>query len=149
MTCASPNAMHPARRRRRRRAFATTTALTLLAIVGVALAALATLLAADARRTRTAAQEAQLRQLLLAGAAAAGDRARGLVADAPEQTWEIPLPAALEGDAILTVSVVPDDDRTTHRLRIIATSRTTNQSQAQVLTYDAASATLRAAELEY
>jgi hypothetical protein len=62
--------MIPARRLTRR-AFATVAALGLIAVVGVTLAALATLLAGDVKRTVGGAADAQLRQLLIAGEAAA------------------------------------------------------------------------------
>ena len=127
-----------------RRAFATITAITLLALVGIALAAMGTLLVADARRTRAATSEAQLRQLLLAGAAAAEERVRNLPPVAAEQAWEVPLPAG--ADASLTVRLERDDAPATHRVRVAATVG--ERTAGQVLTYDAASRTLRAAEIE-
>lgn len=51
------------------RGFATIVALMLMALVGTALAAISAGLTADVRRTRNAAADAQLRQLLVAGAA--------------------------------------------------------------------------------
>jgi hypothetical protein len=59
---------------RSRRGFATIMALTLLALVGVAIAALSVSFAADARRSANAAADAQLRQLLLTGCAAAREQ---------------------------------------------------------------------------
>lgn len=56
------------------RAFATFTAVMTVALVGVALATLGTMFAWQARRTQQAASDAQLRQLLLAGGAAAASR---------------------------------------------------------------------------
>jgi len=49
--------------------FATITAIVMLGLVASMLAAMGMMFAADARRTRSAAAEAQLRQLLIAGAA--------------------------------------------------------------------------------
>lgn len=57
-----------------RKGFAGVTAVTLLAMLGVMLAAMGSFIAAEARRTYDAASEAQLRQLLLAGASAASGR---------------------------------------------------------------------------
>jgi hypothetical protein len=55
------------RRSGNRAAFATTMALMLIALVGVAMAAATANLATSARQTRAMREEAQLRQLLLAG----------------------------------------------------------------------------------
>lgn len=60
--------------RRPRNGFATATAMAVVALAAVALASLAALLASDGRRTRDALNDAQLRQLLLAGADEAGRR---------------------------------------------------------------------------
>ena len=87
---------------RNRRGFATIIALTLLALVAVAVAALAVAFAADARRSANVAADAQLRQLLLIGAAAL-----------PEQLdrhamggMQIPLPKELiDQGALLKVSI--------------------------------------------
>jgi hypothetical protein len=129
-----------------RRGVATITAITLLGLVGIALAAMGTLLAADARRTRAAESEAQLRQLLLAGAAASHERLRTSPPDAAEQVWEVPLPAG--ADATLIVRLERDDDPATHRVRVEATAGRGERMAAQVLTYDAASRALRVAEIE-
>ncbi|MDQ3440401.1 MAG: hypothetical protein M3478_08650 [Planctomycetota bacterium] len=75
------------------RGFATATALTLLAFVAVLLAAIGSWIGIDARRTREAATETQLRQLLLAGAVAAGEET------AAAGTTTVPLPANLTDDA--------------------------------------------------
>jgi type II secretory pathway component PulK len=52
---------------RRRRGFAMLTALALISIVGLGLAAMAALFASEARRSAQQRDDAQLRQLLLAG----------------------------------------------------------------------------------
>ena len=83
-----------------RRGFATATALTLLAFVAVLLAARGTSIGIEARRTRHAAVAAQLRQLLLAGAAAAGEET------AAAGTANVSLPSHLTDDtASLTVTM--------------------------------------------
>jgi hypothetical protein len=74
-------------------AFAAVTAIVLLGLVASALAAMAMMFAADARRTRSAAAEAQLRQLLLAGAADAQQRlAKG------ESSFDVTIAAPGEGE---------------------------------------------------
>ena len=84
-----------------RRGFATATALTLLALVAVLLAAMGSSIGIEARRTRHAAVETQLRQLLLAGAAAAGEET------AAAGTTSVPLPSHLTDDtASLTINIV-------------------------------------------
>jgi hypothetical protein len=81
----------------RPRAFATTTAIMLIALVGVALAAATAALATAARQTRTAQDDAQLRQLLLTG--------NDFLRTAPGQgEHKIALPPALrDNGATLTV----------------------------------------------
>ena len=81
----------------RRRAFATVAALGLIAVVGVTLAAVATLLTSDVKRTRRAADDAQLRQLLVAGEAAA--RASLAGTDQPREV-ALKLPTELESTGI-------------------------------------------------
>ena len=80
---------------------ATVTAVTMLALVGVTLAAMASLFAAEARRTRDAQTEAQLRQLLVAGAAVAGARP-------PSSPTTVNLPPSLAG-ATLTLRPQPSE----------------------------------------
>ena len=77
----------------RRRGVAAATAVTMLALVGVTLAAMGSLFAAEARRTRDATAEAQLRQLLLAGAAVATQR----IPLTAEATVELPPSLAADG----------------------------------------------------
>jgi hypothetical protein len=62
--------------RHQRRGFAAITALFLVTLVGAALLALTSLMTTDARRATRAATDAQLRQLLHAGAVAAVARLR-------------------------------------------------------------------------
>src|SRR3954471_11863850 len=70
----------------KRPAFATTSALLLMAVLGAALLVLGTLLRADANRTLSEAQDAQLRQLLHAGAVNATLKLN------PEKSWDVSLP---------------------------------------------------------
>jgi hypothetical protein len=77
--------------RRHSRAFATITALALMTFVGIALASLTLSFAADARRSSTEAEQAQLRQLIFAGSMQA--RIAGT-----QQNVSLSLPAALRED---------------------------------------------------
>ncbi|HEX8525087.1 MAG TPA: hypothetical protein VF669_22740 [Tepidisphaeraceae bacterium] len=84
-----------------RSGFALFIAVTLLGLVAVTLVILATLVAADARKTRSAVTEAQLRQLLLAGEAIAQTR---LSSGATVQ-GDVELPAELKtSGAKLTIT---------------------------------------------
>ena len=60
---------HDGHLRLRRAGFAAVTAIVLMGLVASTLAGMGMMFAADARRTRAAAAEAQLRQFLIAGAA--------------------------------------------------------------------------------
>lgn len=89
-----------------RSAFAAATAITLLALVGVVLAALATGFSLDVKRSRAASQEAQLRQMLLAGASVAIDR---LDRDPTPARFDVPLPRALADGSRLSITLRIDD----------------------------------------
>lgn len=85
---------------RPRRAFATATALTLLAFVAVLLAAMGSGIGLDARRTRAAVDQTQLRQLLHAAALAAAEESLDV------GTTDLPLPRNLADDsARLTITI--------------------------------------------
>ena len=92
-----------------RSGFATATSLTLLAFVAVLLTALGSWIGIEARRTREAAAQTQLRQLLLAGADAAGEET------AVAGTTHVPLPPDLaDGGASLTIDIdMPTPDERT------------------------------------
>ena len=98
----------------RRRAFAAILAITLILLVGATLAAVAAAFSADARRTRTLGSDAQLRQLLTAGAIAAAEQLKAAGGDVPTGEKAIPLPADL-GDrgASLKVSAAREGDAVT------------------------------------
>jgi type II secretory pathway component PulK len=95
-------------RRAKNAAFASITAIVMLGLVASMLAAMAMMFAADARRTRSSAAEAQLRQLLLAGAADAqqrldkGHTTFDVNVTAPAES-HLHLAATLDGDAVRTV----------------------------------------------
>lgn len=111
--------------RSRPRGMATVTALTLLAFVAVLLAALGTWIGIEARRTHAAGDEAQLRQLLHAGALAASDAAMG--------TTEVPLPPGLAGRSSHVTIVVAEPSPTTRTATIVA-MQATHQAR-QVVQY--------------
>jgi hypothetical protein len=77
---------------RRRRAFAVIFALFLIALVGAALLALTSLMTTDARRSTRDAVDAQLRQLLHAGAVAAVQQMRNANELPPETGFDVALP---------------------------------------------------------
>jgi hypothetical protein len=89
---------------RRWRGFATVTALTLLVFIGATLGSLSMLFSQQARRTSDDRRDAQLRQLLLAGAQTVVQRASAWPADAGGQNWAAALPKEL-GDAGASVAV--------------------------------------------
>ena len=139
--------MKPVDRRHTSRGFASITAIALISIVGLALAALASLFASETRRTGLQRDDAQLRQLLIAGEVATRQAlARG------ERKGAVELPADLAA-AGTTLTFAPDGDgdagATDPRLRV--TARTADgRVQSQVLTYrpDGQRWTLRTADLE-
>ena len=79
---------------RPRPGFAMLMAIGLLAFVGAALLAITTLVSTDARRTSAVRQDAQLRQLLLAGTAAVQERSRSWGESLARQEFDLPLPPA-------------------------------------------------------
>ena len=95
---------------RRRRAFATVTAVALIGLTAMAVVAITTELITDARRTRSAEIDTQLRQLLLAGADEAG-RNLGTWDSAPADGGKpgrevaIPLPGTLASDGSLKLTM--------------------------------------------
>ena len=107
-------------------AFAAVTAIVLMGLVATTLAATVMVFAADARRTRAAVAEAQLRQLLLAGAADVRVRL-----DKGETTFdaklatpadgEVQLNSTADGDAAVnaTVSATVASRRAEQTLRFI------------------------------
>ena len=135
-----------ASRRRHPRGFAALTAIALIAIVGLGLAAMASLFAGETRRTGRLRDDAQLRQLLIAGEVAARDAlSRG------EREGTVALPTDLTSlGARLTFSPIGepvDGEAHVHVTAQAADGRTMSQR----LTYAAAADgawTLRGAELE-
>jgi Tfp pilus assembly protein PilX len=141
--------MNATRTSSRRRGFAALTALALIAIVGLGLAAMASLFAAETRRTGRHRDDAQLRQLMLAGEAAAREAlARG------GRQGDVPLPAEL-ASAGTRLTFAPADEpppppgADAARVRVTAVTGE-GRVMSQVLGYARAGDgwTLRSAELE-
>jgi Na+-transporting NADH:ubiquinone oxidoreductase subunit NqrC len=87
------------RRHAKNSAFAAVTAIVLLGLVASTLAAMAMMFAAEARRTRNAAADAQLRQLLIAGATEVEQRlSKG------QTTFDTKLAAPADGAIQLTAT---------------------------------------------
>ena len=83
------------RRNRRARGFAMLAAIAMLGIVGAILAALTGQFSYEVHRTGRAFQEAQLRQLLHAGAQDAIERARSWGDTLTAEKWTVELPSPL------------------------------------------------------
>src|SRR4051812_1565563 len=93
-----------------RRGFALITAVTLIGLVAMALAAVTLLFSANVRRTRDALADAQLRQLLLAGAQVATEQA-----SSSASVNRIPLPPQFtEADLSWKVLQESDGNRSIH-----------------------------------
>jgi hypothetical protein len=92
--------------RTRRSGFAMVIAITLMAIVALTLGCITTTFSLDAQRTRTQAQAAQLRQLLLAGALIAQTH---LSETNDGQEINVSMPAALNSQAALGLQFEPAD----------------------------------------
>ena len=86
-----------------RRAFASIFALFLVALVAAALLAVTSLMTTDVRRTTRAAVDAQLRELLHAGAVTALQRLRD-EGELPDASFDVTLPPSLGA----AVHVAPD-----------------------------------------
>jgi hypothetical protein len=99
------------------------TAVTLLALVSVAVASIGMTFALSAKRTAGAQNEAQLRQLLLAGANAALAHVNTPASTQPPDhpsTLNVPVPPALVGGR-LTVSFQPSSTTAALTARVKAT----------------------------
>jgi hypothetical protein len=84
------------------RGFATLIALLMLGIVAAAIVALLALLSIDARATARDAEEAQLRQLLVVGAADAKQKLDG--GEATGTNWTVAVPQDLASDVHVEMS---------------------------------------------
>jgi type II secretory pathway pseudopilin PulG len=103
-------------RRTNRRAMAMLAAVAMVGIAAAAVVALGASLTADARRTRLAAHDAQVRQLLLAGVASVADHAAGWK-EAPDAAgWDVASPQPLGDQGKVKVTNATQDGRTVYRV---------------------------------
>lgn len=114
----------------RRRGFATFTAVVLITFVSMALMSLTMLLQADSRRTTHHWAETQLRQLLIAGGAAA---VHAVSADPQVTGTRVIQPPATIENANLTVSYEHDGEAV---LRATVTARIDVHEARQTLTFE-------------
>lgn len=108
-------------------------AIVLLAMVSAALLLLTRQLGFEFQRTRQATEDAQLRQLLLAGAQDAVARAKEWHADAPPPGWSLELPRELaDGGASVSfeVGAAKDDWR-----EVVVVARMGGREAVQTLTF--------------
>ena len=90
------------------RGFAMITAIIMLAVVSAALVVISRQFTFEATRTRLELDDTQLRQLLVAGAQDAAQRAGNWQSDPPAVTWDLQVPAALRGEgAAVSVNSAP------------------------------------------
>jgi hypothetical protein len=131
--------------RTRRRAFAGVLAITLLILVGATLAAVASAFAADARRTRLAVADAQLRQLLTAGAATAAAELQS--GDLPSGPKPLTLPSDL---ADADVSAAMTFERTDDQAVVHVVAKSSSHAMGQTLRFrqSAGRWSLQSAELD-
>jgi hypothetical protein len=103
----------------KRRGFALTTAILMIGFVAAATLAVTMLVSADARRTLGSAEEAQLRQLLTAGALDAQAR---LLTNPSASSWALALPTELSDVATVNVTLLaPSDDASVRDAQVRAT----------------------------
>jgi type II secretory pathway pseudopilin PulG len=116
-----------------RHGFAAVMAIVLIGLVAATLAAVGIMFTSEARRTRSQAADAQLRQLLIAGAAEAQQRLPAGATEFP--TAAVALPPALGGDgATLSLGCTREGD-TAILVTINATLDTRRRVAAQRLRY--------------
>ncbi len=116
--------------RRRRRGFAAIMAITLIILVGAALVALSAGVVGEVKKTRADAVDAQLRELLIAGATAAAARDAG---SAPNgKPVSVQLPADIAGEAgALTFTPMKDGDK----LHVVIEAGFARRRASQTLTF--------------
>ena len=94
--------------RGRRRGFATVTAIVIMGLVGATATAMVTMISADYHRTRRLADEAQMRQMFLAGNAQVLDQAQNWNQQPPTEKTLLALPDVLRADeASLVINIAP------------------------------------------
>jgi hypothetical protein len=118
---------------RPRKGIAVILAVAMLGLVSVALLSITHALAYDFTRTRLTTQDAQLRQLLLAGAQEAVAAAKGWNADSLPSKWSMHLPASLveQGAGVsFELEAIEGGQR-----KVIVTARLGTREQMQSITF--------------
>ncbi len=131
------------RRHNNRGGFATLTAVSIIGIIAVCFAAMAAMFAADVKRNHRLSEEAQLRQLLIAGESFAR-------AGKVDKRVEVKLPEELASFGMkLSIEPVGDVAGNEVRLRVTA-SAAESRAMSETLTYarEGEHFTLRTAELD-
>jgi tRNA A37 threonylcarbamoyltransferase TsaD len=110
-------------------------AVGLVALLGAAFVAMSTLLAMDMTRTQNAAEEAQLRQMLLSGGVVASDLLRQGATTRPNDT-EVTLPAELaQRDAALRLHVLPSRTGAGEERRVQVQAKLGKRQASQTLQF--------------
>ena len=136
----------PFKRPNRRRGFAGILAILLLLLVGMTLTTVATAFSADARRTRVRAADAQLRQILTAGAIAAAKQFEGSELPAGEKPLALPADLASAG-ATATIAYARDGENAVV-VRVHASIPPRRMSQTLRFAQSGGKWSMRSAELE-
>jgi hypothetical protein len=109
----------------------------MVGIAGAAVTALTVSINNDYRRTRLEADEAQARQLLLAGMFSVGDKPQVLDAPPPARGWELALPAEMtpfaNGVKRLSIRIMPSEDPSSRAMKIDAAFGRRRMTQQVVL----------------
>jgi hypothetical protein len=117
---------------RNRRGFAATVAVVMIGLVGATLLAMSSIFAIEARRARGEASDAQLRQLLLAGAAQAAQIASAGAVDPAAKPVNVPLPQTLaqQGGRLVLTATQPKDGRLEIAVEASVAGKTRRQTLA-------------------
>ncbi len=121
-------------RGRTRHGTATLCAIILIGLIGATLAGIAASSAAEVRRTRGLAEEARLRQLLLAGAVETVTRSVDWKAMQSQTRWTLDLPEELKDDAEVKLQFDPASADTAS-VRVTARFRAHTAEQVLGLTH--------------
>jgi hypothetical protein len=136
-----------ARWSQKRHGTATLMAIVLIGLVGATLAGMAVFSGNELKRAHRLADEARLRQLLLAGAADAVGRSHEWKDVAPAAEWSLALPDALRGDAAVKLQCGPAGDGGAE-INVVAQYDNRISQQTLHFAFVNANWKLRSAELE-
>ena len=123
-----------------RRGMAMLIAVALVSLVGMAIAAVLALVRLELTRTADTLEDAQLRQMLLAGETAAREKLSAMTGDVPKAGEEVsvPLPAALAADGAalhLRIAAGPDAGTLTTR-EVVVEATVGRRTLGQRLNYE-------------